>query len=187
MISGGTEKAKTTYKGCLANSGEGFIFKSRFNPVKSLTMRMGILILFVHVSLFFSLSSFLYCIYAPLHSHIKAHHVLTLIYKAVYSSLSLFLFAPLYLLFLLVLTNKLLTMITIAEDNPTPGQPAPSPVGFDNVPSHETPIDLKVQGSIPSWVQGVLYRSGKNKNATSVHLLTWFSLFLRFWKVQHLT
>ncbi|CAO3591814.1 unnamed protein product [Absidia cylindrospora] len=54
-------------------------------------------------------------------------------------------------------------MITLAEDNPTPGKPAPSPVGFDNVPAMETPIDLKVQGQIPSWVQGVMYRSGSGK------------------------
>jgi torulene dioxygenase len=63
-------------------------------------------------------------------------------------------------------------MITLAEDNRTPGQPAPSPVGFNNVPAHEIPIDLKVEGSIPSWVQGVLYRSGKNKHNTSAQLLT---------------
>ncbi|KAI8089316.1 putative carotene-dioxygenase [Halteromyces radiatus] len=54
-------------------------------------------------------------------------------------------------------------MITYAENNPTPGQPAPSPVGFENVPVIETPIDLKVEGSIPSWVQGTMYRSGSGK------------------------
>ncbi|KAI8336728.1 putative carotene oxygenase [Chlamydoabsidia padenii] len=54
-------------------------------------------------------------------------------------------------------------MITLAQDNPTPGQPAPSPVGFSNVPVNETPIDLEIQGTIPSWVQGVMYRSGSGK------------------------
>lgn len=85
-------------------------------------------------------------------------------------------------------------MITLAEDNPTPGHPAPSPVGFDNVPAAESPIELKVQGQIPSWVQGVMYRSG-NHNMKKKSLLNpllsnkqWCITFfysLRVWKIQH--
>lgn len=54
-------------------------------------------------------------------------------------------------------------MKTPAALNPNrhAGKPAPSPVGFENVPAVEKPIELPIQGKIPSWVNGVLYRSGK--------------------------
>lgn len=51
-------------------------------------------------------------------------------------------------------------MKTPAELNPNIGEPAPSPFGFANVPAFEKPIEIKIQGIIPSWVNGVLYRSG---------------------------
>ncbi|KAI9306813.1 putative carotene oxygenase [Cunninghamella echinulata] len=54
-------------------------------------------------------------------------------------------------------------MITPAKENPLPNQPAPSPFSFDNVPSIETPIKLSIQGYIPPWVQGIMYRSGSGK------------------------
>lgn len=52
-------------------------------------------------------------------------------------------------------------MITPAEANPNVNEAAPSPVGFKNVPSVESPVELKLDGQIPSWVNGVMYRSGK--------------------------
>ena len=51
-------------------------------------------------------------------------------------------------------------MRTPAALNPNKGEPAPSPVGFDNVPAFEEPIVVNIKGKIPSWVNGVLYRSG---------------------------
>ncbi|CAO3621419.1 unnamed protein product [Cunninghamella blakesleeana] len=54
-------------------------------------------------------------------------------------------------------------MITPATENPLYNQPAPSPFGFDNVPSTEIPVELAVEGEIPSWVQGIMYRSGSGK------------------------
>lgn len=51
-------------------------------------------------------------------------------------------------------------MITPAESNPNVNEAAPSPVGFKNVPSVESPVTLKLDGQIPSWVNGVMYRSG---------------------------
>lgn len=51
-------------------------------------------------------------------------------------------------------------MKTPAELNPNINEPAPSPFGFANVPAFEKSIEIKIQGIIPSWVNGVLYRSG---------------------------
>lgn len=53
-------------------------------------------------------------------------------------------------------------MITPAESNPNRKvhEAAPSPVGFKNVASVEKPVELKLEGAIPSWVNGVMYRSG---------------------------
>jgi torulene dioxygenase len=54
-------------------------------------------------------------------------------------------------------------MITSAEQNPNRkvNEAAPSPVGFKNIPSVESSANLKLDGVIPSWVHGVMYRSGK--------------------------
>ncbi|ORX51266.1 putative carotene oxygenase [Hesseltinella vesiculosa] len=52
---------------------------------------------------------------------------------------------------------------TTADQNPTPGQPAPSPFGFKNVPAIDTLKPLQVLGTIPSWVEGVMYRAGAGK------------------------
>lgn len=52
-------------------------------------------------------------------------------------------------------------MFTLAEANPNVNEAAPSPVGFKNVPSVESPVTLKLEGQIPSWIHGVMYRSGK--------------------------
>lgn len=54
-------------------------------------------------------------------------------------------------------------MITLAQDNPNreKNEAAPSPVGFKNVPSFEIPVQLEIQGEIPNWVNGSMYRSGK--------------------------
>ncbi|KAI8072594.1 carotenoid oxygenase [Gongronella butleri] len=49
---------------------------------------------------------------------------------------------------------------TPKSQNPTPGEPAPSPFGYKNVPAIEEEIQLSVQGTIPSWVQGIMYRCG---------------------------
>jgi torulene dioxygenase len=56
-------------------------------------------------------------------------------------------------------------MITPAEQNTNLHlqEPADSPVGFKNVPSFEKPIELSIEGQIPEWVNGVMYRSGKTK------------------------
>ncbi|EPB86031.1 hypothetical protein HMPREF1544_07191 [Mucor circinelloides 1006PhL] len=54
-------------------------------------------------------------------------------------------------------------MITPAEANPNVNEAAPSPVGFKNVPSVESPVTLKLDGQIPSWVNGVMYRSGSGR------------------------
>lgn len=56
-------------------------------------------------------------------------------------------------------------MITPAEKNPNikANEPAPSPVGFKNVPSVESPVNLELVGAIPSWVNGTMYRTGNNK------------------------
>jgi torulene dioxygenase len=58
-------------------------------------------------------------------------------------------------------------MITPAECNPnkrrklSSGKPAPHPMGFDNVPAFERPLELCIEGTIPHWVNGVLYRGGR--------------------------
>ena len=36
----------------------------------------------------------------------------------------------------------------------------PNDAGFSDVPETRTPIELKVTGAIPSYIQGVLYRTG---------------------------
>jgi hypothetical protein len=36
-----------------------------------------------------------------------------------------------------------------------------SPFGDKNVPESTEPVHIKVQGEIPSWVNGVLYRVGR--------------------------
>lgn len=56
-------------------------------------------------------------------------------------------------------------MITPASDNPNAkvNEAAPSPVGFKNVPATESPVEFHLEGKIPSWVHGVMYRSGKYK------------------------
>ncbi|KAI9472364.1 MAG: putative carotene oxygenase [Benjaminiella poitrasii] len=56
-------------------------------------------------------------------------------------------------------------MLTPAANNPNAklNEAAPSPIGFKNVPSVEKPITLKVKGEIPSWVNGVMYRSGSGR------------------------
>jgi len=36
-----------------------------------------------------------------------------------------------------------------------------SPFGDKNLAACTTPIEVKVQGQIPSWVNGILYRVGK--------------------------
>lgn len=53
-------------------------------------------------------------------------------------------------------------MITPAESNPNHkvNEAAPSPVGFKNVSAVESPVEIKLNGQIPSWVNGVMYRSG---------------------------
>ena len=54
-------------------------------------------------------------------------------------------------------------MITPAALNPNRkvDEAAPSPVGFKNVPATDKPVKLKVEGHIPHWVNGAMYRSGK--------------------------
>lgn len=54
-------------------------------------------------------------------------------------------------------------MITPAELNFNfkVDEPAPSPVGFKNVPAVDKPITLQLDGKIPSWVNGIMFRSGK--------------------------
>ncbi|CEJ04660.1 hypothetical protein RMCBS344292_18615 [Rhizopus microsporus] len=56
-------------------------------------------------------------------------------------------------------------MITLAENNPNKdkNEPAPSPSGFKNVPACEAPVQLEVHGKIPSWVNGVFYRTGAGR------------------------
>jgi torulene dioxygenase len=53
-------------------------------------------------------------------------------------------------------------MITPAELNPNlkVDEPAPSPVGFKNVPAVDKLVTLQLEGQIPSWVNGVMFRSG---------------------------
>ncbi|KAF7730095.1 hypothetical protein EC973_003041 [Apophysomyces ossiformis] len=56
-------------------------------------------------------------------------------------------------------------MITPAESNPNAkvDEPAPSPVGLQNVAETAKPIQVAIQGHIPDWVHGVLYRSGAGR------------------------
>lgn len=53
-------------------------------------------------------------------------------------------------------------MITPADSNPNGklNEAAPSPVGFKNIPAVESPVEFKLEGQIPSWVNGVMYRTG---------------------------
>ena len=37
-----------------------------------------------------------------------------------------------------------------------------SPFGDKNIPECTEPVHIKVQGEIPSWVNGVLYRVGRS-------------------------
>lgn len=39
-------------------------------------------------------------------------------------------------------------------------KPWPYAAGYDNCPEVLEPMPLKVKGTIPSWLEGVLYRSG---------------------------
>ena len=42
----------------------------------------------------------------------------------------------------------------------------PNDVGFSDVPETRAPIELKVTGKIPSYVHGVLYRTGPGSFTT---------------------
>jgi hypothetical protein len=39
-------------------------------------------------------------------------------------------------------------------------EPAESPLGLNNVPENPTPLRLEVRGTIPQWLNGVMYRAG---------------------------
>lgn len=72
--------------------------------------------------------------------------------------------------FFSLLKNKpfyIFKMITPADANPNSqlNEAAPSPVGFKNIPAFESPVEFKLEGHIPSWVNGVMYRTGKTKKA----------------------
>ncbi|KAG2202662.1 hypothetical protein INT47_002094 [Mucor saturninus] len=56
-------------------------------------------------------------------------------------------------------------MLTPADSNPNGklNEAAPSPVGFKNVPAVESPVEFKLEGQIPSWVNGVMYRTGSGR------------------------
>ena len=60
-------------------------------------------------------------------------------------------------------------MITPACQNPNAkvGEAAPSPVGFKNVPATESPKTIALEGYIPEWIEGVMYRSGMLANRKS--------------------
>lgn len=40
-------------------------------------------------------------------------------------------------------------------------EPAESPLGLKNTPENPVPIPLEVKGTIPPWLNGVMYRAGK--------------------------
>jgi hypothetical protein len=40
-------------------------------------------------------------------------------------------------------------------------EPAESPLGLKNTPENPVPIPLEVKGTIPLWLNGVMYRAGK--------------------------
>ncbi|KAI7865372.1 carotene dioxygenase [Spinellus fusiger] len=63
------------------------------------------------------------------------------------------------------LIAKMMSMITPATENPLheTGFPAPSPIGYQNVPAFETQVELSLEGHLPEWVQGVLYRAGSGR------------------------
>ena len=42
----------------------------------------------------------------------------------------------------------------------------PNDAGFRDIPETRTPIELKVSGSIPDYVRGVLYRTGPGSYTT---------------------
>ena len=58
----------------------------------------------------------------------------------------------------------------------------PNDIGFSDIPETRTPIELKVTGTIPSYVQGVLYRTGPGsyttptKNGEIFKIQHWFIL-----------
>ncbi|KAI8376534.1 putative carotene oxygenase [Radiomyces spectabilis] len=56
-------------------------------------------------------------------------------------------------------------MITPAADNPNrlKNEAAPSPVGLKNVPATQQAISLQLQGEVPKWVNGIMYRSGAGR------------------------
>jgi torulene dioxygenase len=45
----------------------------------------------------------------------------------------------------------------------------PNDAGFADVPETRTPIELKVTGNIPSYVRGVLYRTGPGSFTTPMN------------------
>jgi torulene dioxygenase len=42
----------------------------------------------------------------------------------------------------------------------------PNDAGFGDIPETRTPVELKVKGTIPSYVRGVLYRTGPGSFTT---------------------
>ncbi|KAI8333229.1 putative carotene oxygenase [Blakeslea trispora] len=56
-------------------------------------------------------------------------------------------------------------MLTPACENPNAkvGEAAPSPVGFKNIPATESPKTIMLDGYIPEWIEGVMYRSGSGR------------------------
>ncbi|KAL0081393.1 carotene dioxygenase [Phycomyces blakesleeanus] len=56
-------------------------------------------------------------------------------------------------------------MLTPAAENPLreQGLPAPSPTGYNNVPAFNKPVELTIEGTIPEWVNGVMYRAGSGR------------------------
>ncbi|KAF9978363.1 hypothetical protein BGZ73_002746 [Actinomortierella ambigua] len=56
----------------------------------------------------------------------------------------------------------------------------PIAAGYENSPEIPEPVTLKVQGAIPSWLEGSLYRSGpgnydlKSESGKEVHIQHWF-------------
>ncbi|KAG0336264.1 hypothetical protein BG000_006760 [Podila horticola] len=59
-------------------------------------------------------------------------------------------------------------------------KPWPYAAGYDNCPEVLEPMPLKVKGTIPSWLEGVLYRSGpgtydlETESGKQVHIQHWF-------------
>ena len=62
----------------------------------------------------------------------------------------------------------------------------PNDIGFADIPETTTPVEMKVTGTIPDYVRGILYRTGPGSyttplnNGKTLKIQHWYDLFSYF-------